>query len=75
MSDVYNKLRDAGSIGLMQVVQVKPHSFQELKSVMTQESRSQQFKMPRILRNTESIQFLLNREDTRNGRSGYYVSQ
>lgn len=59
--ELYQMFRNNGIIGSMRVVQVRLNSFQLLKSEMIRETQTQQFKMPRVLRNKEYLQFLLDR--------------
>jgi len=58
---VYQSFRLKGSIGEMNVVQVKPGTFEKLRQLIlsTSLASNNQFKVPRVLKKKEHVEFLL----------------
>ncbi|CAH1778234.1 unnamed protein product, partial [Owenia fusiformis] len=60
----YGRMRNDQIIQQMEVLLVKPQTFEHLRSYMLQKNRkttAYQFKMPRAMRNTNYLKFLLDR--------------
>ena len=59
--EMYANHRETGAIGRMRVVQVDGDTFNQLKkSVLT--NNNHQFKMPRVMRDQESLNWLMSQQ-------------
>lgn len=63
MSYVYSSFRKKGSIGPMKIYLVKPGTFTDLRAFMIENTTGSpnQYKVPRVLKKKEAVQFMLNR--------------
>jgi auxin responsive GH3 gene family len=60
-NELYKKSRDTGVIAPLELNLVQPDSFQELKKIVFCQTSESQFKMPRLIKSSEAIDFLENK--------------
>jgi hypothetical protein len=59
VSEAYSLIRGSKSVAAMEVVQVKPRTFVQMKSSLIMWTQNQQYKCPRVMRRPEFLHLLL----------------
>lgn len=60
--EMYRMMRDKDSIDQIRVIELKNGTFERLKSKIITDTQNQQYKLQRVIRNKDHLQFLLSNQ-------------